>query len=228
VTDGLFTSRGALPALYGRLLRHATLSLRAEDVLTFLGRKHHGGFAGEIMNDWKRRWPAARVQHIPPLRELRVAYTHKNTVKDVVREFLERKTVALPAGIPIRFDEVKDPENAAIALGPSTEASPQTARGARPSVSKGVPAGAGTPFYSRQETLQRIDVVGVFPVFDDPTVDETPQAAEGHVELEVTPASTDMTHHGTEEIVGHNVFHVHFPAFASHAFVDQDGFFADA
>jgi hypothetical protein len=62
-TDILFTSRPALRALYARLLRHATLCLRAEDVLTFLGRKLHGGFAGEIMNDWKRRWPGARVKH---------------------------------------------------------------------------------------------------------------------------------------------------------------------
>ncbi len=54
---------------------------------------------------------------IPLLRELRVAHTHKNAVKDVVREFLERKTFALPAGVPIRFDEVKDPESAIIALG---------------------------------------------------------------------------------------------------------------
>lgn len=28
-------------------------------------------------------------------------------MKNVVREFLERKTFALPAGLPIRFDEVK-------------------------------------------------------------------------------------------------------------------------
>lgn len=54
---------------------------------------------------------------IPMLHELRVAYTHKNAVKDVVREFLERKTFALPAGIPIRFDEVKEPADATIALG---------------------------------------------------------------------------------------------------------------
>ncbi|TMA71140.1 MAG: hypothetical protein E6J77_26555, partial [Deltaproteobacteria bacterium] len=62
-TDVLFTSRTALRALYARLLRHATLCLRAEDVLTFLGRKLHGRFAGEILNDWKRRWPGARVKH---------------------------------------------------------------------------------------------------------------------------------------------------------------------
>ncbi len=54
---------------------------------------------------------------IPLLRELRVGFMHKNAVKDVVREFLERKAFALPAGIPIRFDEVRDPKDAQIALG---------------------------------------------------------------------------------------------------------------
>ena len=62
-TDVLFTSRTALHALYARLLRHATLCLRAEDVLTFLGRKLHGRFAGELLNDCRRRWPGARVKH---------------------------------------------------------------------------------------------------------------------------------------------------------------------
>ena len=32
-------------------------------MLAFLGRKLHGKFAGEILNDWKRRWPGARVKH---------------------------------------------------------------------------------------------------------------------------------------------------------------------
>jgi len=54
---------------------------------------------------------------IPLLRELRVGYQHKTAVKDVVKEFLERKTFALPAGVPIRFDEVNDPADATIALG---------------------------------------------------------------------------------------------------------------
>ena len=62
-TDVLFTSRAALRDLSPRLLRHAALCLRAEDVLAFLGRTLHGSFAGEVMNDWNRRWPGARVKH---------------------------------------------------------------------------------------------------------------------------------------------------------------------
>lgn len=53
----------------------------------------------------------------PLLHELKVGFQHKNAVKDVVRQFLERKTFNLPAGIPVRFDEVKDPADATIALG---------------------------------------------------------------------------------------------------------------
>ena len=62
-TDVMFKDRKSLQALYEKLLRHATLCFSAEDVLTFLGRKLHGGFAGEVLNDYKKRWPGARVRH---------------------------------------------------------------------------------------------------------------------------------------------------------------------
>jgi hypothetical protein len=75
-TDGLFTSRGALRDLYPRLLRHATLCLHAQDVLTFLGRKLHGGFAGDILTDWKRRWPGARVKHWMKTNWIKMYDTH--------------------------------------------------------------------------------------------------------------------------------------------------------
>ncbi len=54
---------------------------------------------------------------IPLLKEMRTSYQHKNSVKDVVREFLERKTFALPPGVPLRFGGVMDPADARIALG---------------------------------------------------------------------------------------------------------------
>jgi hypothetical protein len=62
-TDVLFKDRASLKGLYEKLLRHATLCFSAEDVLTFLGRKLHGCFLGEVLNDCKRRWPGARVKH---------------------------------------------------------------------------------------------------------------------------------------------------------------------
>jgi hypothetical protein len=62
-TDVLFADRAALRALYPRLLQHATLCLSAEDVLRFLGRKLSAAFAGEVLNEYKKRWPGARVKH---------------------------------------------------------------------------------------------------------------------------------------------------------------------
>jgi len=62
-TDILFHSRTKLRDLYPRLLKHATLCFSAEDVLTFLGRKLHGKFEGEVLNEYKRRQPGARVKH---------------------------------------------------------------------------------------------------------------------------------------------------------------------
>jgi hypothetical protein len=37
---------------------------------------------------------------VPMLREMRASFQHKNAVKGIVREFLERKTFNLPMGIP--------------------------------------------------------------------------------------------------------------------------------
>lgn len=62
-TDVLFNSRAALKGLYEKLLRHATMCFSAEDVLTFLGRKLHGRFEGEVLNEFKKRWPGARIKH---------------------------------------------------------------------------------------------------------------------------------------------------------------------
>lgn len=62
-TDILFKDRAALKDLYPKLLRHATMCFSAEDVMTFLGRKLNGNFKGEIQNNFKKRWPGARVKH---------------------------------------------------------------------------------------------------------------------------------------------------------------------
>jgi hypothetical protein len=62
-TDILFKDPASLKDLYQRLLRHSTVCFSAEDVMTFLGRKLHGNFRGEVSNDYTRRWPGARVKH---------------------------------------------------------------------------------------------------------------------------------------------------------------------
>ena len=63
-TDLMFKSPSHLKSLYQNLLKHAVLRFSAEDVLTFLGRKLHGAFKGEVLSDFKKkRWPGARVKH---------------------------------------------------------------------------------------------------------------------------------------------------------------------
>jgi hypothetical protein len=63
-TDVLFKGRPALADLYPRLLDHACLNLSAQDILTFLGRRLHPRFDGEVLTDCKKdRWPGARVKH---------------------------------------------------------------------------------------------------------------------------------------------------------------------
>ena len=63
-TDVLFTSRQALAGLYPRLLDHACVPFSAQDILTFLGRRLHGRFDGEVLTDCKKdRWPGARIKH---------------------------------------------------------------------------------------------------------------------------------------------------------------------
>lgn len=63
-SDVLFASRKALAELYPRLLNHAVLQFSAQDILTFLGRRLHGRFDGEVLSDCKKdRLPGARIKH---------------------------------------------------------------------------------------------------------------------------------------------------------------------
>jgi hypothetical protein len=63
-TDVLFCSRAHLADLYPRLLDHALLNFSAQDILTFLGRRLHPRFDGEVLTDCKKdRWPGARIKH---------------------------------------------------------------------------------------------------------------------------------------------------------------------
>jgi hypothetical protein len=63
-TDVMFRSPDALKHLYENLLRHTVLCFSPEDILTFLGRKLHGSFQGEVLTDFKsKRYPGARVKH---------------------------------------------------------------------------------------------------------------------------------------------------------------------
>jgi hypothetical protein len=63
-TDVLFQNRQALADLYPRLLDQACLHFSAQDILSFLGRRLHPCFDGEVLTDCKKdRWPGARIKH---------------------------------------------------------------------------------------------------------------------------------------------------------------------
>jgi hypothetical protein len=63
-TDVLFQNRAKLSELYPRLLDHALLHFSAQDILTFLGRRLHPNFKGEVLTDCKKdRIPGARIKH---------------------------------------------------------------------------------------------------------------------------------------------------------------------
>ncbi len=63
-TDLFFTSREALAGLYPRLLDHAAVNFSAKDILTFLGRRFHPRFDGEVLTHCQKgRWPGARIKH---------------------------------------------------------------------------------------------------------------------------------------------------------------------
>jgi hypothetical protein len=63
-TDLIFTSREALAGLYPRLLDHAAVNFSARDILTFLGRRFHPRFDGEVLTHCQKgRWPGARIKH---------------------------------------------------------------------------------------------------------------------------------------------------------------------
>jgi hypothetical protein len=63
-TDVIFRDKESLQLLYPRLLDHAVVNFSAQDILTFLGRRLHGRFDGEVLTECKKdRWPGARIKH---------------------------------------------------------------------------------------------------------------------------------------------------------------------
>jgi hypothetical protein len=104
-TDIIFPDRAALAPLYEKLLRHATLCLSAEDILTFLGRKLHGAFQGEVLTDYKNlpRLPGARVKHVMTRNSIKMydKFGHVLRIETVInrpREFRVRRRRRTPDG----------------------------------------------------------------------------------------------------------------------------------
>ena len=63
-TDLIFTSREALAGLYPQLLDHTAVNFSAKDILSFLGRRFHPRFDGEVLTSCQKRpWPGAYVKY---------------------------------------------------------------------------------------------------------------------------------------------------------------------
>ena len=62
-TDIMFRDRNTLSPVFQILLRWAILCFSAKNVMTFLGRKLHGNFQGEVRTEYRDRWPGARIKH---------------------------------------------------------------------------------------------------------------------------------------------------------------------
>lgn len=62
-TDVMFKSREELETVYKDLVEYALLSFKCEDVMTFMGRKMHHAFSGEVVSDIKKRPQGIRIKH---------------------------------------------------------------------------------------------------------------------------------------------------------------------
>jgi len=62
-TDLVFKSQEALQAFYPHLLETLILAVKPDDVATFLGRKLHGNYQGEMGNRFNARWLGTRIKH---------------------------------------------------------------------------------------------------------------------------------------------------------------------
>lgn len=96
-TDVTFKSRADLEGLYPSLLRHATTSYNAEDVMRFLGRRLDPRFAGEVVSDVRRRPEGVRIKHRVKGNWIKMYDKHGQvlrveTVINMPREFKVRRT----------------------------------------------------------------------------------------------------------------------------------------
>jgi len=62
-TDIMFKNREALESVYIDFVNHAIVSFKYDDVMTFMGRKMHHAFSGEVVSDIKKRPYGIRIKH---------------------------------------------------------------------------------------------------------------------------------------------------------------------
>lgn len=62
-TDVVFKSQTTLKAMFPHLLETLIQAVKPADVATFLGRKLHGNYQGEMGNRFNKRWLGRRLRH---------------------------------------------------------------------------------------------------------------------------------------------------------------------
>jgi len=62
-TDIVFRSPETLEAMFPHLLEILIQTVKPADVATFLGRKLHGNYQGEMENRFNKRWLGRRLKH---------------------------------------------------------------------------------------------------------------------------------------------------------------------
>jgi len=62
-TDVMFNNRRDLESVYMDFVQHGIVNFKFDDVMTFMGRKMHPAFSGEIVSDVKRRPFGVRIKH---------------------------------------------------------------------------------------------------------------------------------------------------------------------
>jgi hypothetical protein len=62
-TDVMFKSRKDLESVYMDFVQHGIVNFKFDDVMTFMGRKMHPAFSGEVVSDIKKRPCGVRIKH---------------------------------------------------------------------------------------------------------------------------------------------------------------------
>lgn len=62
-TDVVFHAQATLQALFPHLLEALIQAVQPADIATFLGRKLHGNYQGEMGNRYNQRWLGRRIKH---------------------------------------------------------------------------------------------------------------------------------------------------------------------
>jgi len=119
-TDVMFKSHKELQNIYADLVKYALVSFKCEDVMTFLGRKMHPAFSGEVVSDMKKRPQGIRIKHRMEKNSIKMydkgsVLRVETTINDPKETGIEKKKKWVPMGKSIanlyRYAQVSEAAN---------------------------------------------------------------------------------------------------------------------